>query len=75
MGISFRAPINAVDKRLVHAYKEHENDEKGGISYNEGKIVSKTYLRKVQSNQEKRWCSYYLREPETQTETGLIHKD
>ena len=54
MGISFRAPINAVDKTLVRPYKEHENDEKGGISYNEGKIISKTYLRKVQSNQEKR---------------------
>ena len=32
----------------------------------------KTDLRKVQSNQEKGCYQSYLREPETQTETGLI---
>ena len=39
---------------------------------NESKSIRKTDLRKVQSNQEKGCYQSYLREPETQTETGLI---
>ena len=37
----------------------------------ESKIISKTYVRKVQGNQEKGSRNGYLREPEAQTKTGL----
>ena len=38
----------------------------------EGELISKTDLRKVQNHQEKRTHQSYLRESETQTETGII---
>ena len=43
---------------------------KGDMS-NEGKVVCETYLRKVQSDQKKRFRQNHLRESETQAETGL----
>ena len=43
-----------------------------GEIYNEGKIFCKAYLREMQGYQEKRKRQNYLRESETQTETGLI---
>ena len=39
---------------------------------NESKSIRKTDLRKVQSHQEERFYQNHLREPQAQTETGLI---
>jgi hypothetical protein len=55
----------------MYSIRYRRNDGKEECR-NEGSLICETDLRKVQGDQEKRQNHDYLREPEAQTETGLI---
>jgi hypothetical protein len=54
--------------RITQIFVRNTNKE----MHYESKIISKTNVRKVQGNKEKRQSNGNLREPKAQAETGLI---